>query len=303
MSSTAESPGGGESLWARRAARWARRRSVTRTVVVGRTPLRIAIRPGTGSGSGPPLLLANGIGASLETFEPLLAALDPAIEVIRFDVPGVGGSPLPPRPYRFGGLAHLLAGLLDQLGHDQADILGISWGGALAQQFALSERRRCRRVVLVATGTGVLMVPASPWVLTTLATPRRYLDPGFTRRIAGQLYGGTARQDADQVAGVLHRWTRVGPSRGYLYQLAAGAGWTSLPLLPLLRQPTLVLAGDDDPIIPQVNGRILASLIPHARLHVYHGGHVELVLRPDLLAPLINEFLTGTEPGPPSAGR
>lgn len=305
MSSTAETPAGepkagGDSLWARRAARRARRRSVTRTVVVDRTPLRIAVRPGTGG--GPPLLLANGIGASLETFDPLLALIDPAIEIIRFDVPGVGGSPLPPRPYRFGTLAHLLAGLLDHLGHDQADILGISWGGALAQQFALSERRRCRRVVLVATGTGVLMVPASPWVLTTLATPRRYMDPGYTRRIAGQLYGGTARENADQVAGVLHRWTRVGPSRGYLYQLAAGAGWTSLPLLPLLRQPTLVLAGDDDPIIPQVNGHILASLLPHARLHVYHGGHVELVLRPDLLAPLINEFLTETEPGP-SAGR
>ncbi len=299
MSLTAESQAGGESLWARRAARRARRRSVTRTVVVGRTPLRIAVRPGTGS--GPPLLLANGIGASLETFEPFLAALDPAIEVIRFDVPGVGGSPLPARPYRFRTLAHLLAGLLDHLGHDQADILGISWGGALAQQFALSESRRCRRVVLVATGTGVLMVPASPWVLATLATPRRYTDPGYFRQIAGQLYGGTARNNADQVAGVLHRWTRVGPSRGYLYQLAAGWGWTSLPLLPLLRQPTLVLAGDDDPIIPQVNGRILASLIPHARLHVYPGGHVELALRPDLLAPLISEFLT--EPGPPSAGR
>ena len=299
MSLTAESQAGGESLWARRVARRARRRSVTRTVVVGRTPLRIAIRAGTGS--GPPLLLANGIGASLETFDPLLAALDPAIEVIRFDVPGVGGSPLPPRPYRFGGLAHLLAGLLDHLGHDQADILGISWGGALAQQFALSEPRRCRRVVLVATGTGVLMVPGNPWVLATLATPRRYLDPGYARRIAGQLYGGTARENADQVAGVLHRWTRVGPSRGYLYQLAAGWGWTSLPLLPLLRQPTLVLAGDDDPIIPKINGHILATLIPHARLHVYHGGHVELALRPDLLAPLINEFLT--EPGPPSAGR
>jgi poly(3-hydroxyalkanoate) depolymerase len=305
MSSTAEPRSGGESLWARRAARRARQRSVTRTVVVGRTRLRIAVRPGsgTGTGSGPPLLLANGIGASLETFDPFLAALDPAIEVIRFDVPGVGGSPLPARPYRFGTLAHLLAGLLDHLGHEQADILGISWGGALAQQFALSEARRCRRVVLVATGTGVLMVPANPWVLATLATPRRYLDQDYTRQIAGQLYGGSARQDADGVLSVLHRWTRVGPSRGYLYQLAAGAGWTSLPLLPLLRQPTLVLTGDDDPIIPQVNGRILASLIRHARLHTYPGGHVELVLRPDLLAPLISEFLTETEPGPPSAGR
>ena len=302
MSLTAESQPGGESLWARRAARRARQRSVTRTVVVGRTPLRIAVRPGTGS--GPPLLLANGIGASLETFEPFLAALDPAIEVIRFDVPGVGGSPLPARPYRFGTLAHLLAGLLDHLGHEQADILGISWGGALAQQFALSERtplppggagrHRDRR----AHGAGQSVGAGHAGHAAPVPGPRT--TPG--RSPASSTAAAHGRMPT-RVLSVLHRWTRVGPSRGYLYQLAAGAGWTSLPLLPLLRQPTLVLAGDDDPIIPQVNGRILASLIPHARLHTYPGGHVELVLRPDLLAPLISEFLTETEPGPPSAGR
>jgi poly(3-hydroxyalkanoate) depolymerase len=267
-----------------------RREPVTRTVVVAGRPVRIAVRPGTGA--GPPLLLANGIGASLETFDPFVAALDPAIEVIRFDVPGVGGSPLPPRPYRFSTLARMLAGLLDQLGHEQADILGISWGGALAQQFALTARGRCRRVVLVATGAGALMVPGRPRVLARLATPRRYTDPAYTRQIAGELYGGTARDQTQRIVDVLHPWTRVGPARGYLYQLTAGAGWTSLPFLPLLRQPVLVLAGDDDPIIPLVNARVMAGLIPGARLHVYHGGHVELVLQPDLLAPLIAEFLT-----------
>ncbi len=81
------------------------------------------------------------------------------------------------------------------------------------------------------------------------------------------------------------RQARAGPLRGYLYQRAAGLGWTSLPFLPLIRQPTLVLAGDDDPIIPLANARILAALIPSARLHVYNGGHLELVTRPGLLAP------------------
>ena len=71
------------------------------------------------------------------------------------------------------------------------------------------------------------------------------------------------------------------------YQHAAGLGWTSLPFLPLIRQPTLVLAGDDDPIIPLANAKILAALIPRARLQVYHGGHLELVTRPDLLAPVV----------------
>jgi poly(3-hydroxyalkanoate) depolymerase len=293
-------PQAGQSLWSRLTGRRSRPRPSTRTVVVGRTPLRVAVRPGN-PGTGPPLLLANGIGASLETWEPFLEILDPAIEVIRFDVPGVGGSPLPLRPYRFTRLARLVAGLLDQLGHEQADILGISWGGALAQEFALSAPARCRRVVLVATGTGTIMVPGNPWVLATLATPRRYQDPDYAHQVAGQLYGGTARREIEQVTRVLHQWTRVGPSRGYLYQLTAAAGWTSLPRLPRLRQPTLILAGNDDPIIPLVNARILARLIPNARLHVYDGGHVELVLRPDLLAPPVSQFLT--EPEAPPAGR
>ena len=88
----------------------------------------------------------------------------------------------------------------------------------------------------------------------------------------------------------------TGPLRGYLYQHAAGLGWTSLPFLPLIRQPTLVLAGDDDPIIPLANARILAALIPGARLHIYHGGHLELVARPGLLAPVVAGFLAGARP-------
>jgi poly(3-hydroxyalkanoate) depolymerase len=278
-----------------RASSWGRRRPSTRLVEIGDTTLRIAVRPGTGS--GPPLLLANGIGASLETFDPFLAALDPAIEAIRFDVPGVGGSPLPPRAYRMRGLARLLTGLLDQLGHERADILGISWGGALAQEFALSASRRCRRLVLVATGTGTMMVPASPRVLAHLARPRRYQDPAYARQIAGEIYGGTARRDPDRIVAILQPQLRTGAERGYRLQLGAAAGWTSLRRLPRLRQPTLVLAGNDDPIIPLVNARILATLIRECRLHVYPGGHVELVLRPDMLAPIISQFLT--EPDQP----
>jgi pimeloyl-ACP methyl ester carboxylesterase len=92
---------------------------------------------------------------------------------------------------------------------------------------------------------------------------------------------------------LLHPWSRVGPARGYLYQLAAGAGWTSLPWLPLVGQPALILGGDDDPIIPLLNARIMAALLPRARLHVYSGGHVELLLQPRRLAPPIEQFLLG----------
>ena len=266
----------------------------TRSVVVDGHQLRIDVRPGTGR--QPPLLLVNGIGASLELLQPFVDALDPALEVIRFDAPGTGGSPLPGLPYRFTGLCRLLAHLLSELGHDQADVLGISWGGGVAQHFALFQRHRCRRLVLVATGTGSLMVPARPSVLARMVTPRRYLDRGYLRRNAADLYGGSARSHPDRVSELMNAENRVGPPLGYVYQLAAGAGWTSLPFLPLIRQPTLILSGDDDPLIPLANARLMHSLIPRSQLHVYHGGHLGLVTEAAGLAPVVGRFLAAGEP-------
>ena len=270
-----------------------------RSITVGGQPLKVAIRPGPNEAGHPPrfpLLLINGIGASLEVLEPFVSELDPAVEVIRFDVPGVGGSPLPSRPYRLAGLCRLIAGMLTELGYDRVDVLGMSWGGAVAQHFAAFQRARCRRLVLVATMTGALGVPARPSVLAHLVTPRRYLNRGYLRRVAGDIYGGSARADPASVAAAMHGdhsagGNRVGPSRGYLYQLTAGAGWTSVPFLPWLRQPTLILAGDDDPIVPLVNARLMHRLIRDSRLHVYHGGHLALVTDAPELAPVVDSFL------------
>jgi poly(3-hydroxyalkanoate) depolymerase len=266
-----------------------------RTVAVGGQLLRVAIRPGPNEVGTPPrcpLLLINGIGASLELLEPFVAELDPAVEVIRFDPPGIGGSPPPPGPYRLTGLCRLIAGLATELGYDRVDVLGISWGGAVAQHFAAFQRARCRRLVLVATGTGALMVPGRPSVLAHMVTPRRYLNRGYLQRVAGDLYGGSARTDPVSVAAAMHEGHRVGPSRGYLYQLAAATGWTSIPFLPRLRQPTLIMSGDDDPLIPLVNARILHRLIRDSRLHVYHGGHLALVTEASELAPVVDGFLS-----------
>jgi poly(3-hydroxyalkanoate) depolymerase len=262
-----------------------RMRSVT---VRGRT-LRVAVR--RGSQKWPPLLLCNGIGASLELLQPFVDALSPDREVVRFDMPGIGGSPLPVVPYHMTTLPPLLAGLLDALGYARADVLGVSWGGGLAQQFAIGRPRRVRRLVLVATAPGALMVPAHPRVLARLMTPRRHRDPDYTASIAGDLYGGRARDDPSLARDLLHGTTRLGPARGYYYQLAAGVGWTSLPLLPLVRQPTLILAGDDDPIIPLANARIMHRLIPHSELHVYHGGHLDLVAEAPRMGPVVETFL------------
>ena len=256
----------------------------------GRT-LRVSVRHGTDD-SLPPFLLMNGIGASLEVLQPFVDALHPRRTVVRFDVPGVGGSPRPVVPYVLATLSPVIAGVLDRLGHEhQVDVLGFSWGGGLAQHFAVQHRRRVRRLVLAATGTGSLMIPAHPRVLAHMLTPRRHRDPDYARSVAAELYGGTIRNDPERAARLLHAATRTGPRRGYYYQLAAAAGWSSLPILRLIRQPTLVLAGDDDPIIPAVNAQVMAALLPDSRLHLYSGVHLALLTEAPEMARVIERFL------------
>lgn len=260
-----------------------------RNLTVAGHTVRVAVRRGDGSGT--PLLLCNGIGASLDLLQPFVDRLDPAIEVVSFDVPGVGGSPDPLVPYNFALLSWFVGRLMDQLGYDRFDVLGISWGGGLAQQIAFQNPRRCRRLVLVSTATGTLMVPARISVLRKMVTPRRYRDPQYAIEVAAELYGGKLRDDPARVKELMHDESRVGSKRGYVLQLLAGAGWSSIPGLPFLRQRTLVLTGSDDPIIPLVNARIMTRLIPRARLHVYDDGHLGLVTSADELAPRIAAFL------------
>jgi pimeloyl-ACP methyl ester carboxylesterase len=135
------------------------------------------------------------------------------------------------------------------------------------------------------------MVPANPRVLAKMLTPRRHRDPDYARSIAGEIYGGTMRTHPERGARALHAATRLGPRRGYYYQLAASSGWSSLPFLKLIQQPTLIVAGNDDPIVPAVNARIMARLIPHATLHLYPGGHIALITEAGELAPVIEDFL------------
>jgi poly(3-hydroxyalkanoate) depolymerase len=250
--------------------------------------LRVGVR--RGDGARPPLLLFNGIGANIELLEPFLNALDGS-DAIVFDVPGVGGSPSPWLPYRPSTLAVLSAQLLDELGHEQVDVLGFSWGGAVAQQFAYQQSKRCRRLILAATSPGHLMVPARLTVLLKMATPRRYKDPDYMKRIAGDICGGSLRS-SPEFAGKHVRHVRWSSDYGYYLQLFAGLGWSSLPWLRRLVQPTLVMAGTDDPLVPVINGRILARLIPNARLVTIDDGHLFLVTNADDSAKIISEFLS-----------
>ena len=264
------------------------------TIDIGAQQLRVGIRPlapGIDAATGgPAMLLFNGIGANLELAGALMAGLD-TVETLIFDVPGAGKSPPPRFPYRLLSMARLTRKLLDALGYGVVDVMGVSWGGGLAQQFAIQYPKRVRRLVLAATAMGGLtMLPGKPHVLLKMVHPRRYVDKGYLRRIAPELYGGDLRNDPESINLFIDH-ARGGHPKGYKYQMLAMFGWTSLPWLWRIRQPTLVLAGNDDPLVPLINARLHAWLLRDARLHVFDDGHLFMLTRAKETARVIGSFL------------
>ncbi len=251
----------------------------------GGQKLRTAIWHGTGEKK--PLLFFNGIGANLEIAHPLGTAL-PDRDVITFDLPGVGGSPDPVVPYRPWWIARAAKSILLKNGyHDKVDVLGVSWGGGVAQQFAFQYKKRVDQLVLAATSPGSIMVPGDMGALTKMSSPKRYTDRAFLKKHFETLYG----DERDGAAAFSQNMTA--PSiRGYMYQLSAMIGWTSLPFLPFLPHNTLVLAGDRDRIVPLANARILKAMIPKARLHVFEdAGHLFILSRADDVITIMRDFL------------
>jgi poly(3-hydroxyalkanoate) depolymerase len=237
----------------------------------------------------PPILFFNGIGANIEAVAPLAEALSDR-GFIMFDMPGVGKSPDPLIPYNPASITWTTAKLLDRFGLDEVDVMGISWGGAIAQHFALQYPGRTRKLVLVATTAGMLMMPGNPAALTKMANPRRYIDAAFMAEHFETLYGGALGNSSGK-GGHMDRLTPPSP-RGYMYQLMAMLGWSSAPALPFMKKDTLILMGDEDQIVPLLNGKFLNMLIPNSELVVMEGGgHLFLLSHKDQSIAAIRGFL------------
>lgn len=268
-------------------------------VSVAGVRLRVSVRPAASfppspapsSGTNrPPLLLCNGIGAPIEMWSPLRDPL--GHPTIAFDAPGVGESSVPVLPPTMNGVARMVLGVLDHLGVGQVDVLGVSWGGALAQEIAYRGGDRVRRAVLCATMAGGAPIPGDPKVLAILATPLRYWSPSYLDRVAPALYGPDIVGNPEMMAHQRRvRFTRAPSARGYVWQMLALRRFASVLWLHRLRQPTLVLAGNSDPIVPVANGRILAKRIPKGHLEVVEGGHLFLLTHADAMARRVNAFL------------
>ena len=213
-------------------------------------------------GEGPPLLLINGMTRPLQSWEPLIRAL-PGRTVVSFDAPGVGDSPTPVLPLSIPGHAALAVAVLDAAGVAEADVLGFSHGGAVAQQLAADFPDRVRRLVLVATSCGVGATPGSTRDVLTCVGPPGGADP----------------------------WPSA-DAMGALWQSLAFSNWSSIPLLGAIKAATLVVSGTRDSVVPPANGRVLAGRIPGATLVLVPGGHD--LQRPEparALARVVQDFL------------
>ena len=219
--------------------------------------LEIAVRV---QGEGEPLLLINGMTRPLQSWDSFTQQL-PGRAIVSFDAPGVGGSPTPLLPLSMPAMAALAVTVLEAAGFTDADILGFSHGGGVAQQLARDAPGRVRRLVLVATSCGVGAIPGGGRaVLRGLATPD-----------AGNLHA-----DA---------W-------GVVWHSLAFSSWSSIPFLGTIKAPTLVVCGTHDDVVPPANSRILAGRIPGAKLVMLPGGHD--LQRPEPaqgLARAVDEFL------------
>lgn len=247
------------------------------------------------AGSGPPLFMLNGLGASLEVLVPLRRAL-PDFRTLAFDPPGVGRSRAIDWPMRLPGHADAAVRVLDHAGWDKVDVFGVSWGGALAQELAHRHPDRVDRLVLTSTtpGPGLLVLPST--YLAFFDTRTRTSDE-YIERVAPRLFGGRARDDARALldTGIYRKLARKN-SKSYLFQMAAAAGWSSLRYLWRLPQETLIVTGDDDPLVRPYNSTILNLLIRRSTLKVIPGeGHLLIVTAADRLASLIRDFLPPRE--------
>lgn len=237
-----------------------------------------------------PILFFNGIGANIEAVAPLAEALTER-PFIMFDMPGVGGSPEPLVPYNPFTMSWTAKELLRRFGVEEVDVMGISWGGAMAQHFTLQYGEMVRRLVLCATTAGMIMVPGNPAALTKMANPRRYVDAAFMEEHFRTLYGGLTGGKAEHIS----RLTPPTP-RGYLYQLLCMIGWTSAPALPFLKKEVLIMMGDEDQIVPLINGRMLEALIPHSRLEIFEqGGHLFMLTHREQAISSLRGFLNAPD--------
>ncbi len=247
-------------------------------------------------GSGEPLLLIMGLsGNSAHWGEPFLSRLERDFDVIAFDNRGMGRSGWVDADFTIADMAGDAAGVLAELGLDAAHVMGISMGGMIAQELALSEPERVRGLVLGCTyagGEGSALADQS--VIETLAGPMLSGDRDAAIR-AGWSVNVSEPYAADEAAFARFKQTALehpAPVAVIMRQFQAVGGHDTSGRLAQIGAPTLVIHGTADRMLPVANARLIAAAIPGARLELLDGvGHMFWWERPERSAELVHDFL------------
>ena len=252
------------------------------------------------AGSGPPVLFISGTGGDLRTSPgPFDSPLARRCTLAAYDQRGLGQSDKPEGPYSMADYADDAAALLDDLGWPTAGVIGVSFGGMVAQELAIRHPDRVERLVLACTSPGGALGASYP--LHELEdVPDGVRNPRLLELADTRCDPEWQAEHPDEVAAVLayrrqsEERSRSDPEAraGALLQLAARAEHDTGDRLASISCPTLVCGGRYDGIAPPANSEALASHIPGAELAMFEGGHM-FFIQDRTAWPRITEFLVG----------
>ncbi len=235
-------------------------------------------------GDGPRLLYCNGSGTTLDSTRPLLEKLSAQFDLLAFDYRGMGRSAPVTEPYAMADVAADVAALLDVVGWDRTALAGLSYGGMVAQEFAVTFPERLDRLALIATSPGGAFASYPVETLADLpALERGARSISLADRRWTFEWFFAHPEDAALVEGL----AAVSPAeetpaqaQGRLLELEARKGHDVLDRLHRVTCPTLVASGAYDDIAPVANGQAIVDRITDATLHVCEGGHFLLFQDP-----------------------
>lgn len=247
-------------------------------------------------GTGPAIVLVNGVTSPSDTWFRLVPRLAEQHRVITLDNRGVGRTGVVQDPFDVARMAADVVTVLDAAQVEHAHVLGMSMGGFIAQELALTWPERLSSLLLVATHVGLSRaVEINPASATALISSVALLPADRVRVLEPYLYWpGTPRAEVERDSEV--RASMPTSDAGFFSQLVATRDWTRVDDLAEVRVPTLVLHGQDDQLVPVANGHQLAAAIPDARLQVLpECGHQVFTDQEELAAHAVLAFTSEAE--------